>query len=90
MSAVFLTCAVGLTNFCLGYALAVRFGLGPPSVTEAWEAMLAEIPEQGEFESSPSTSVSGRDEQQTSLDESAECLVQELILPPDWKDKPAS
>ncbi len=41
---VFLTLVVGLLNVCLGYALAVYLGYGPPGLPESWEALRVELP----------------------------------------------
>lgn len=38
---VFLTLMIGVLNLCLGYALAVNLGYGPPSLQDAWRAMSA-------------------------------------------------
>jgi len=47
MSGVSLVLVIGLLNLCLGYALAVRLGYGPPSLEAAWEvASPKEPPEQ--------------------------------------------
>ena len=35
---VLLTFTIGLLNICLGYALAVFLGYGPPSVSDGWDA----------------------------------------------------
>ena len=46
---VLLTCTIGLLNICLGYALAVYLGYGPPGILEGWDVLmghpLAEPPE---------------------------------------------
>jgi hypothetical protein len=34
-----LTFTIGLLNLCLGYALAVYLGYGPPGLREAWDAL---------------------------------------------------
>ena len=39
---VFLTFTVGLLNICLGFAVAVLLGYGPPGLKEAWEAFRGE------------------------------------------------
>ena len=39
MSAVFLTLAIGVSNLCLGYALAVYLGYGPSSLGDTWTAL---------------------------------------------------
>ncbi len=48
-----LTLTIGVLNLCLGYALAVRLGYGPPSLACAWNALLepaVDEPDQvGEF-----------------------------------------
>ena len=41
---VFLTLVIGLLNVCLGYALAVYLGYGPPGLPESWEALKVESP----------------------------------------------
>jgi len=30
---------IGMLNVCLGYALAVHLGYGPPSLMDAWDAL---------------------------------------------------
>jgi len=35
---VWLTLTIGLSNICLGFALAMYFGFGPPNVVAAWRA----------------------------------------------------
>lgn len=44
MSLVFLTLLVGVVNVCLGYALAVRLGYGPPRLLDAWEVLATRSP----------------------------------------------
>jgi diguanylate cyclase (GGDEF)-like protein len=44
---VLLTFTIGLLNICLGYALAVFLGYGPPSLSEGWDAALVEPSGQG-------------------------------------------
>jgi len=44
MSLVFLTLLVGVVNVCLGYALAVRLGYGPPRLLDAWDALATRSP----------------------------------------------
>lgn len=39
---VFLTLVIGVSNVCLGYALAVYLGYGPPGLPETWEALTME------------------------------------------------
>ncbi len=39
---VILTLTVGLLNLCLGYAVAVSLGYGPPGLIEAWDALTGE------------------------------------------------
>lgn len=39
---VLLTFTIGLLNVCLGYALAVVLGYGPPSLSEGWDAGVVE------------------------------------------------
>ena len=41
---VLLTFTIGILNVCLGYALAVFLGYGPPSLGEGWDALLAASP----------------------------------------------
>lgn len=41
---VFLTLVIGLLNVCLGYALAVYLGYGPPGLPESWEALKVKSP----------------------------------------------
>jgi hypothetical protein len=36
---VLLTITIGVLNICLGYALAVCLGWGPPSFAEGWDAI---------------------------------------------------
>ena len=38
---VLLTLVIGVLNLCLGYAVAVHLGYGPPSLGEAWETLSA-------------------------------------------------
>jgi hypothetical protein len=44
---VVLTFVIGVLNVCLGYAIAVYMGYGPPSLPEAWQALTVQsrIPE---------------------------------------------
>ncbi len=46
MSVTFVTLLIGVLNLCLGYALAVRLGYGPPSLVDAWEVLTAGRPSQ--------------------------------------------
>ncbi len=39
-----LTLVVGIVNLSLGYALAAYLGLAPPTLADAWQAMMAEPP----------------------------------------------
>jgi len=39
MQFVLLTFVIGVLNLCLGYALAVHLGYGPPTLWDAWEAL---------------------------------------------------
>ena len=39
-----LTFVIGVLNLCLGYALAVYFGYGPPTLVDAWDALSAGLP----------------------------------------------
>jgi hypothetical protein len=39
-----LTFTIGILNFCLGYALAVYLGYGPPGLREAWAVMGGSLP----------------------------------------------
>jgi diguanylate cyclase (GGDEF)-like protein len=39
-----LTLVIGIVNLSLGYALAVFLGLAPPTLADAWQAMMAEPP----------------------------------------------
>ncbi len=41
---VVLTFVVGVLNVCLGYAIAVYMGYGPPSLPEAWQALAVRPP----------------------------------------------
>jgi len=41
---VLLTLVIGVLNVCLGYALAVHLGYGPPSLLDAWDAMSGHQP----------------------------------------------
>jgi hypothetical protein len=46
---VLLTFAIGILNICLGYALAVCLGYGPPSILEGWDILLgATLPDPGD------------------------------------------
>jgi hypothetical protein len=36
-----LTFVIGVLNVCLGYALAVYLGYGPPGLPESWQALTA-------------------------------------------------
>ena len=45
MGLILLTLLIALVNLCLGYALAVRLGYGPPSLIDAWEILLADHPQ---------------------------------------------
>ena len=37
---VLLTCTIGILNICLGYALAVYLGYGPPGILEGWDVLM--------------------------------------------------
>jgi hypothetical protein len=37
---VLLTCTIGILNICLGYALAVFLGYGPPGILEGWDVLM--------------------------------------------------
>ena len=39
LNVVFLVLTIGISNICLGYALAVHMGYGPPGLLEAWDAL---------------------------------------------------
>jgi len=39
-----LTFVIGVLNVCLGYALAVYLGYGPPGLSESWQALTAAAP----------------------------------------------
>jgi len=39
-----LTFVIGMLNVCLGYALAVYLGYGPPGLPESWQALTAAAP----------------------------------------------
>ncbi len=39
-----LTLVIGIVNLSLGYALAAHLGLAPPTLADAWQAMMAEPP----------------------------------------------
>jgi hypothetical protein len=39
-----LTFVIGVLNVCLGYALAVYLGYGPPGLPESWQALTAAAP----------------------------------------------
>ena len=41
---IVLTLTVGAFNLCLGYALAVRLGYGPPRLLAGWEASAGDLP----------------------------------------------
>jgi hypothetical protein len=62
---VFLTLMIGVLNVCLGYALAVYLGYGPPGLPETWQALSVGSPVQGQAEA---------------FDEAAEGLVEELAV----------
>lgn len=47
MQMVLLTFVIGVLNLCLGYALAVHLGCGPPTLRDAWTAMSA-VPRAGQ------------------------------------------
>jgi len=47
MGWVFLTLVIAILNLCLGYALAVHLGYGPPSFFDAWEILMAERSRRG-------------------------------------------
>jgi hypothetical protein len=36
---IVLTLVIGVLNVCLGYALAVYLGYGPPGLPETWQAL---------------------------------------------------
>jgi diguanylate cyclase (GGDEF)-like protein len=42
--AVFLVVSIGLTNLCLGYALAALLGLAPDSLADAWNVLFGATP----------------------------------------------
>jgi hypothetical protein len=44
---------VGLVNVCLGFALAMYLGHGPPGLAEAWEALNAAVPAAAEPTATP-------------------------------------
>jgi diguanylate cyclase (GGDEF)-like protein len=44
IAVVLLTFTIGVLNVCLGYALAVFLGYGPPSFGEVWDAFVVESP----------------------------------------------
>ena len=51
---VLLTFTIGIINLCLGYALAVFLGYGPPSLVDGWDAIWGEVlPEEGDPLSEP-------------------------------------
>jgi hypothetical protein len=86
---VFLVLAVGLLNFCLGYALAVRMGLGPSSLAEAWETILAEPSDRAAHATEPQQNPNSTDvaESASKNEDAAGWPLQELILPPDWQEE---
>ncbi len=47
MQMVLLTFVIGVLNLCLGYALAVHLGYGPPTLHDAWTA-ISVVPRAGE------------------------------------------
>ncbi len=47
MQLVLLTFVIGVLNLCLGYALAVHWGYGPPTLWDAWDALSARRPAAG-------------------------------------------
>lgn len=54
MQMVLLTFVIGVLNLCLGYALAVHLGYGPPTLRDAWTAISA-VPRAGETSNDRST-----------------------------------
>lgn len=47
MQFVLLTFVIGVLDLCLGYAIAVYLGYGPPSLWDAWDLLLASQPARG-------------------------------------------
>jgi len=45
---VLLTLIIGGLNMCLGYALAVALGYGPPGMLKTWEALTVDPPAPGQ------------------------------------------
>ena len=45
---VFLTFTIAVVNLCLGFALAVKLGYGPPSLRAGWDALLDAAPPAGD------------------------------------------
>jgi len=41
---IVLVLAIGVLNLCLGYAVAVHLGYGPPGILETWESLMVEPP----------------------------------------------
>lgn len=73
MSLVVLTFMVGILNLGLGYALAVRWGLGPGTVREAWEGLGAGRPSATDIEDDVEVQV------EEFLDEFAETSLEDLL-----------
>ena len=48
------TFTIGLVNICLGYALAVFVGYGPPSLAAGWDALVAQSPVAAPVAATPS------------------------------------
>jgi hypothetical protein len=89
---VLLILTVGLLNFCLGYALAVRMGFGPSSLAEAWETILAEPSDQAAHSTETQHNPRSTDDEtsESKNEDATGWLVQELILPPDWQEEAES
>ena len=41
---VFLICLIAMLNLCLGYAVAVLLGYGPPGIREGWDVLTGKLP----------------------------------------------
>ena len=72
MQLVLLTFVIGVLNLCLGYALAVHLGYGPPTFWDAWKAL-----------QTPRTTSDISSDQVVAIEEVIQGLEQELSSPPD-------
>lgn len=83
MGLVLLTFLVAVVNLGVGYVLTVRLGHGPPSLADAWDALLADppfFPPPSPERSSPHTAPDPPVARPT--DKGLESLAQQLIRPP--------